>query len=132
MIAIFAFVQMLHRNIVAEGGGAVWLSIAKGRSMSTARLIAASLLATVIVTPAHAEGPRQQAFTRDGVQYVFTSTTKGDRKIIEGRELTSGTPFRLIVQGRRVSGEANGAPVSFLIKQKPATTGQELAFSGSR
>jgi hypothetical protein len=80
---------------------------------------AAALLSFAVNTPAMARDAATK-FTHEGVSYTYTVTTVGDdTRIIEGTA-TPGSPFRLVVSGDRVSGKANGIPVSFYVK--PAKT----------
>ena len=74
--------------------------------------ILASVAATLTSTIGMAsEGER--TFDHDGQTYVYTTTVANDRQIISGRRYPSGTPFRLVVHGKRVTGTAGGVPVSF-------------------
>lgn len=71
-----------------------------------------ALLATAMPVPLLAQTTAQR-FTRDGVTYVYTVTSRGDRQVIQGRRLPSGSAFRLVVSGDRVDGVSGGQPVSF-------------------
>ncbi|CAN5556754.1 hypothetical protein BH09PSE4_BH09PSE4_09620 [soil metagenome] len=74
-----------------------------------------TILATVATltfsTAAHAAPER--SFTRDGETFVYTATDLGDRVILAGHEVSSGTAFRLVVRGDNVTGMSGGVPVSF-------------------
>ncbi len=59
----------------------------------------------------------RQSFTHDGQTYVYASHIEGKQQVITGRQYPSGTPFRLVVRGDRVSGVAGGYPVSFRTQQ---------------
>lgn len=76
--------------------------------------IFAAAAAALISTMGMAAEPAQQTFTRDGHTYVYTQTQRQDgRTVIEGREVGSNSRFRLLVNGNRVTGHANGFPVAF-------------------
>lgn len=80
--------------------------------MRTVSILTAA--AALISTMGMAAEPAQQTFTRDGHTYVYsTSAREGGRTLIEGREVGSASRFRLLVDGNRVTGHANGYPVSF-------------------
>ena len=91
--------------------------------MKLIKLLPVALAATAI-SPAFASEP--VTFERDGVSYTYTVEQVGNRRIIEG-EATPGEPFRLVVSGNWVTGEANGIPVSFRVKSKPAEATTDLA-----
>jgi len=92
--------------------------------MKMFQILPAALAATVI-SPAFAH-EEPVTFSRDGVSYTYTVETVGTRRIIEGRA-TPGAPFRLVVSGNRVTGEANGVPVSFRVKSKATEPATDLA-----
>lgn len=56
----------------------------------------------------------EHRFTHKGVTYSYTVTqAENGRKVIEGRTLSNGSAFRLVVDGNRVDGVSGGQPVSF-------------------
>lgn len=77
-------------------------------------LIALSLTAS---TPLFAGQADQQRFTRDGVTYVYTQKSVGDRTVIEGRSFPRGSGFYLVVKNGRVTGTSGGIPVAFAVDQ---------------
>lgn len=80
---------------------------------------AAFLLSLAIGSPGLAK-EKPITFTRDGISYQYTVTQISPKtKIIEGRA-SPGSPFRLVVSGDRVTGHANGVPVSFRVAQARA------------
>ena len=74
-------------------------------------------------------GAAEQRFTHDGNTFVCTThPTRDGRTVISGRRLPSGEAFRLVVDGKRVSGMSGGAPVSFRTESaKGAAAGVEAA-----
>ncbi|MHC9418016.1 hypothetical protein ACYZX9_05385 [Sphingomonas citri] len=84
--------------------------------MRTATILAAA--AAALTATAATAAPAERSFTRDGHTYVYTaSALDSQRTVIEGREVGRGGRFRLVVNGDRVSGQANGVPVSFRAAQ---------------
>ena len=54
-------------------------------------------------------------FERDGVTYSYTTSVENGRTVITGK--TNGAvPFRLVVRGERVTGQYNGSPVEFSLR----------------
>jgi len=93
------------------------------KSIAILAAVAAALTSTIGM--AH-EG--QRMFTHDGQTYVYTVTDAHDRQVLSGHRYPSGAPFRLVVRGDRVSGTANGVPVSFRTREsKGAWNRTELA-----
>lgn len=79
---------------------------------------AAALLAATAV-PAFADTATDaHTFTRDGETFSYTQIAHDDHVAIDGRNLTSGGTFHLVVRGKRVAGVANGVPVSFFVPAK--------------
>ena len=74
-------------------------------------LLALSLTASA---PLFAGEATQHRFTRDGVTYVYTQTTDGDRIILKGRSFPSGSAFNLVVKNGRGNGMSGGIPVAFV------------------
>ncbi|PZQ60050.1 MAG: hypothetical protein DI544_09295 [Sphingomonas taxi] len=71
------------------------------------------LFAAAALMPAAVQAA-ERTFTRDGHTYVYSTSTRDDgRTLIEGHEVGSAARFRLLVDGTRVAGQANGHPVSF-------------------
>jgi hypothetical protein len=78
-------------------------------------------LAASFVAAGASAAPAEQRFTRAGVTYVYTVTdASGGRRVIEGRRFPGNSAFRLVVNGKRVNGMADGYPVSF---RTPAVAG---------
>lgn len=78
------------------------------------KFIFAATAALFIATPAFA-AEQERSFTRDGVTYTYTSTTKGDVQVLEGNVAQTGETFRLVVHKGWVTGKAAGAHVSFRV-----------------
>lgn len=76
------------------------------------KLIAILALAT-IPSVAAAQAPASHRFTRDGETYVYTSSSKHSRQVIDGYNETTGGRFHLVVHDDMVSGSSGGRPVSF-------------------
>lgn len=56
----------------------------------------------------------EHRFTHRGATYVYTVTPAAHgRQVIEGRRLTDGSAFRLVVNGDRVDGVSGGQAVTF-------------------
>lgn len=88
--------------------------------------IAAALtsVATTMIPAIASADTAERTFTRDGHTYVYTTTERDNgRVLIEGKEVGAATRFRLLVDGDRVSGQANGRPVSFRAPQPLVPTG---------
>lgn len=62
-----------------------------------------------------ADNADARSFTRDGVTYVYTSTTKGDAQVLEGVAKPTNQKFHLVVRNGWVDGNAAGARVSFRV-----------------
>ncbi|MBY9062465.1 hypothetical protein K7957_05920 [Sphingomonas yunnanensis] len=89
--------------------------------MRTATILVAA--AATLTAAAATAAPAERSFTRDGHTYVYTtSALDSARTVIEGHEVGRGGRFRLVVNGDRVSGQANGVPVSFRAAQPLSTT----------
>ncbi len=82
----------------------------------TISILAAVTAAVTATATVEARAPRQ-SFTHEGYTYIYSSQVSGDHQVISGRRYPSGTPFRLVVRGDRVSGFAGGYPVSFRATQ---------------
>ena len=72
-------------------------------------------------TAASASDAPKRSFTRDGQTYVYTSTVKDGRMILDGRSYPSGSAFRLTVRGTQVRGIVGGQPVAFNHDRAPGT-----------
>jgi hypothetical protein len=69
------------------------------------------------------------SFARDGVNYTYTVTNvDANTRILEGTA-SPGNPFRLVVSGNRVSGTANGIPVSFNVKEAKTATAKNVTVA---
>jgi hypothetical protein len=71
---------------------------------------AAALALTSTVAFAKDGEPR---FTHEGQTYVYTTSVEQGRTVIAGRRLPTNQPFRLVIDGGRVTGVSNGTPVAF-------------------
>jgi len=96
--------------------------------MKMFHMLAAGLALTA-TSPAFAQG-EVTSFTRDGVTYTYTVEQIGSRRVIEGRA-TPGEPFRLVVSGSKVTGQANGVPVSFRYTPKATEQAAATGFAGT-
>ena len=76
------------------------------------KTILAAAIAT-LATSAAVAGQPEQRFERDGHTYLYTSTHHGDRQVIDGRRLPSGSAFHLVVRNGRVTGTSGGTAVAF-------------------
>lgn len=88
--------------------------------MTKTLILAAALVAVPTVANA-----AERTFTRNGVTYTYTSTKQGDRTILTGKS-SAGSPYTLVVRGKRVSGTVGATPVSFTI-DKPLPSSVETA-----
>jgi len=93
-------------------------------------IVTAAALVAASAVPAFADTVTDaRTFTRDGETFSYTQVAKDDHVDIDGRNLTSGGTFHLVVRGKRVAGVANGVPVSFFVPAKSATmNGKEVAL----
>lgn len=76
------------------------------------KTIIAAGTAALVAIPAVAQASDAREFSHEGVNYTYTTATKGDVTVIDGRT-SAGVPFRLYVRGERVSGTYNNRSVSF-------------------
>jgi len=91
----------------------------------------ATALVLLSAAPAFADTASDaRTFTRDGQTFTYTKVAKADHVAIDGRNLTSGETFHLVVRGKRVSGVSSGVPVSFFVPTK--TAGMDDAVIASR
>ena len=79
--------------------------------MRTITLLAGAGLALSSTTAPAREG--EHRFVHDGSTYVYTASPDHGRTVISGRRLPGGDDFRLVVDGKRVTGTSAGQPVSF-------------------
>lgn len=85
-------------------------------------IVAAAALVAASAVPAFAyTATDARTFTRDGETFSYTQVAQDDHVAIDGRNLTSGGTFHLVVRGKRVAGVANGVPVSFFVPAKSGT-----------
>jgi hypothetical protein len=85
--------------------------------------ILAVAAATLISTGAMARDG-ERTFRHDGNTYVYTATdVSADRHVIRGRRFPGGDSFRFVVHGSRVTGAANGVPVSFRVADARGAVG---------
>ncbi len=87
-------------------------------------IVTAAILVTA-AAPAFAAST--ESFTRDGETYVYTKIARNDRVVLEGRNVTTGGTFQLVVAGSHVSGVSNGLPVSFAVPAPDAPLAQVAA-----
>lgn len=79
----------------------------------------AFLAAPVAASAAEADAG---SFTYKGVKYDYTAEQQGDVKVLKGSAYAGKVPFELRVTKRAVTGNFNGRPVSFDVKDvKPIT-----------
>lgn len=83
--------------------------------MRTSIVLAAAFIAATAIPALAQTAPTPRTFTRDGDTFSYTQVDKGDHVDLDGRNLTSGNTFHLVVRGKRVAGIANGVPVSFFV-----------------
>lgn len=80
-------------------------------------------LVLAVASPAVAKDAEKTSFRHDGVTYTYTLSKAGKSTIIEG-SATPGQKFRFVKSGKRVTGVANGVPVSFrtdeLVEYRPS------------
>jgi hypothetical protein len=74
--------------------------------------LALLLLPTVAL---HAKTP--VSFEHEGIRYTYTVTERGGVRIIKGTQSDGAGSYLLRVGKRRVTGEVNGRPVSFLLSE---------------
>lgn len=73
-----------------------------------------ALATAALLLPAAAQA-EDTTFERDGVTYSYTTSVENGRTVITGK--TNGAvPFRLVVRGERVTGQYNGSPVEFSLR----------------
>lgn len=75
-----------------------------------------AILSSLAAAPAMAE-----SFTRDGQTYEYKITSLADAKLITGKVISTGQPFRLKVSGDRVSGYFASKSVRFRVAGAEAT-----------
>jgi hypothetical protein len=86
--------------------------------------------AALVAIPAFAEPSAPVSFMRDGASYTYTVEHKSEKRIIRGRETTSGSTFTLIVGKAYVTGFVDGKSVSFplsAVKTQHATVDVAMA-----
>ncbi len=73
-------------------------------------------LATVFIPAGVLAQPAAERFTRDGVAYRYTVTNDAHgRRVIDGRRLSDGSAFHLVVAGDTVDGISGGRQVTFRV-----------------
>ena len=73
-------------------------------------------LAAVLVPTGLLAQTTSERFTRDGVAYRYTVKQDAHgRRVIDGRRLSDGAGFHLIVSGDTVDGVSGGQPVTFRV-----------------
>lgn len=70
-----------------------------------------ALFSLAITSPAIAKSEKT-SFTRDGVSYTYSQSKVGNSTVVRGVS-TPGSSFYLVIRGNRVTGTADGVPVSF-------------------
>lgn len=73
----------------------------------------AFLAAPVVAIAAEADAG---SFTYKGVKYDYTAEQQGEVKVLKGSAYAGKVPFELRVSKRAVTGNFNGRPVSFDVK----------------
>ena len=76
--------------------------------------------AALLLLPAAAHAG-DHTFERDGVSYAFTKSVENGKTVITGKA-DNRVPFRLVVRGQRVTGQYNGTPVEFSLREVKADT----------
>lgn len=69
------------------------------------------LAAAAFALPVAAQAEEAKTFTRAGVTYTYTSEQSGKATVLAGT--ADGRAFRLVVNGKNVTGHFGGMPVSF-------------------
>ena len=77
------------------------------------KLFAAAAFAALVSTPALASDTQVRTFVRDGVTYSYKTSEKDGVTVLQGT--ADSSDFRLEVRGDKVTGFANGTPVSFKV-----------------
>lgn len=77
------------------------------------KITISSLALVLAASPVLAEPLVPTTFTRDGETYSYVVTDKNGVQRIEGKMLSTGEPFSLVVHKGRVNGEYGGRSVSF-------------------
>jgi hypothetical protein len=78
----------------------------------TVAILAVTAAALIPTSAMARDGER--TFQHEGSTYVYTTTdASADRHVIRGRRFPGGDRFRFVLHGSRVTGAANGVPVSF-------------------
>lgn len=90
------------------------------------RTFLSSAIVTLAATAAIAEKPETRSFERNGVTYEYSATEVDGKTILRGT--TDGRlPFKLVVNGSRVSGTVDGKYVSFRNPNMPKASATVLA-----
>jgi hypothetical protein len=76
-------------------------------------------LTAAVALPAAAQAGEAKSFNRAGVTYTYTSEQKGEATVLTGS--ADGTPFRLVVKGKYITGEFANQSVSFTTADVIAT-----------
>jgi hypothetical protein len=118
---------MLHRNIMASESmkriaGRLYANNSEGSSIMRTYRIIAAIAASLTATIGLAAEPEQR-FVHDGRTYVYHTVEADGAKVISGRQLPDGSPFRLVVRHGRVTGTAGSTPVSFRTREARGATG---------
>lgn len=86
--------------------------------------IAAIALVSFVAPALASEVPERSAFTRDGIEYVYTTEPIGHgRRILKGT--ANGAPFRLVAGDKMVRGTVDGCIVEFSLSEVRARAKRE-------
>lgn len=94
-------------------------------TITTKSLKSFAFAAIALAAPALAHAGTEsevRTFTRDGVNYEYTSTVDGSREILRGT--ADGVPFRFVVRGAYVSGYNGHQPVEFTYRSADKKSGR--------
>lgn len=72
-----------------------------------------ALATSALLLPVAAQA-EEKTFERDGVRYVYSAEVRNGSTVLSGT--ADRTPFRLVVRGKRVSGQFNNNPVEFSLR----------------
>lgn len=64
-------------------------------------------------------------FTRDGVEYEYTSTVESNREVLRGT--ADGVPFRFVIRGNHVTGRFGNNPVDFIHRASKQPVREDVA-----
>jgi hypothetical protein len=79
-------------------------------------------LLSIFAAPAAIAKDAPTTFTHQGVTYKYTVTEVGETKKIITGYASPGAPFSLVVSKGKVTGTANGMPISFKVSDVKVRT----------